>query len=100
MRELAKLDKIRAPLASVHRSLESPDDFREAVRKSNPLAASGSEPIFRPDRVDGAGAELAGKGLCTTTPNPRVGRALTQGDAVVGEGWHEKTVGRTPKSSP
>ena len=37
--------------------------------------------------------ELAGKGLCTTTPNPRVGCVLTQGETVVGEGWHEKTGG-------
>jgi len=36
---------------------------------------------------------LAEKGLYTTTPNPRVGCVLTQGDSVVGEGWHEKTGG-------
>lgn len=35
--------------------------------------------------------ELAGKGLYTATPNPRVGCVLTQGEKVVGEGWHEKT---------
>ena len=34
--------------------------------------------------------ELAAKGLYTTTPNPRVGCVVTQGEAVVGEGWHEK----------
>lgn len=33
---------------------------------------------------------LAEKGLYTTTPNPRVGCVVTQGDTVVGEGWHEK----------
>jgi diaminohydroxyphosphoribosylaminopyrimidine deaminase/5-amino-6-(5-phosphoribosylamino)uracil reductase len=33
---------------------------------------------------------LAGKGLYTATPNPRVGCVLTQGDRIVGEGWHEK----------
>ncbi len=33
---------------------------------------------------------LAEKGLYTTTPNPRVGCVLTQGESVVGEGWHEK----------
>ena len=33
---------------------------------------------------------LAEKGLFTTTPNPRVGCVLTQGEAIVGEGWHEK----------
>lgn len=34
---------------------------------------------------------LAEKGLYTATPNPRVGCVLTQGDRIVGEGWHEKT---------
>ena len=33
---------------------------------------------------------LAGKGLYTATPNPRVGCVLTQGERIVGEGWHEK----------
>ena len=37
--------------------------------------------------------ELAGKGLYATTPNPRVGCVLAQGEAVVGEGWHEKAGG-------
>jgi diaminohydroxyphosphoribosylaminopyrimidine deaminase/5-amino-6-(5-phosphoribosylamino)uracil reductase len=36
---------------------------------------------------------LAERGLYTTTPNPRVGCVLTQGDAVVGEGWHEQAGG-------
>jgi diaminohydroxyphosphoribosylaminopyrimidine deaminase/5-amino-6-(5-phosphoribosylamino)uracil reductase len=36
---------------------------------------------------------LAEKGLFTTTPNPRVGCVLTQGESVVGEGWHEKAGG-------
>src|SRR6185295_13692366 len=36
---------------------------------------------------------LAGKGLYSTTPNPRVGCVLTQGETIVGEGWHEKTGG-------
>jgi diaminohydroxyphosphoribosylaminopyrimidine deaminase / 5-amino-6-(5-phosphoribosylamino)uracil reductase len=36
---------------------------------------------------------LAEKGLYTTTPNPRVGCVLTQGETVVGEGWHEKAGG-------
>ncbi len=34
--------------------------------------------------------ELAEKGLYSATPNPRVGCVLTQGERVVGEGWHEK----------
>jgi len=33
---------------------------------------------------------LAEKGLYTTTPNPRVGCVLAQGETLVGEGWHEK----------
>jgi len=36
---------------------------------------------------------LAGRGLYTTTPNPRVGCVVVQGETVVGEGWHEKTGG-------
>ena len=36
---------------------------------------------------------LAEKGLFTTTPNPRVGCVVVQGDSVVGEGWHEKAGG-------
>ena len=36
---------------------------------------------------------LAEQGLFTTTPNPRVGCVLTQGETVVGEGWHEKAGG-------
>src|SRR5688572_10902999 len=36
---------------------------------------------------------LAEKGLYTTTPNPRVGCVVTQGETVVGEGWHEKAGG-------
>lgn len=34
--------------------------------------------------------ELAARGLDTTDPNPRVGCVITQGDEVVGEGWHER----------
>jgi diaminohydroxyphosphoribosylaminopyrimidine deaminase / 5-amino-6-(5-phosphoribosylamino)uracil reductase len=37
--------------------------------------------------------ELAGKGMFTATPNPRVGCVLAQGETVVGEGWHEKAGG-------
>src|SRR5918996_3898801 len=36
---------------------------------------------------------LAEKGLYTTTPNPRVGCVVTQNQAVVGEGWHERAGG-------
>jgi diaminohydroxyphosphoribosylaminopyrimidine deaminase / 5-amino-6-(5-phosphoribosylamino)uracil reductase len=34
--------------------------------------------------------ELAGRGLYTTTPNPRVGSVIVKDGAVVGTGWHEK----------
>lgn len=33
---------------------------------------------------------LAERGLYTATPNPRVGCVLTQGERVIGKGWHEK----------
>jgi diaminohydroxyphosphoribosylaminopyrimidine deaminase/5-amino-6-(5-phosphoribosylamino)uracil reductase len=33
---------------------------------------------------------LAERGLDTTHPNPRVGCVITQGEEVVGEGWHER----------
>lgn len=36
---------------------------------------------------------LAERGLYTTTPNPRVGCVLAQGESVVGEGWHETAGG-------
>jgi len=37
--------------------------------------------------------ELAGKGLYTTTPNPRVGCVVTKNNAIVSEGWHERAGG-------
>ena len=36
---------------------------------------------------------LAEKGLFTTTPNPRVGCVIAQGDRVLAEGWHERAGG-------
>ena len=33
---------------------------------------------------------LAGNGLYTTTPNPRVGCVIAQGEQIVAEGWHER----------
>jgi len=32
---------------------------------------------------------LAERGLCTTSPNPRVGCVLVRDDKIVGEGWHQ-----------
>jgi diaminohydroxyphosphoribosylaminopyrimidine deaminase/5-amino-6-(5-phosphoribosylamino)uracil reductase len=34
--------------------------------------------------------QLAGRGLWTTTPNPRVGCVLVRDGEIVGEGWHER----------
>ena len=36
---------------------------------------------------------LAGRGLYTTTPNPRVGCVLAKDGRIVGEGWHERAGG-------
>lgn len=33
--------------------------------------------------------QLAARGLCTTTPNPRVGCVLMKNDEVLAEGWHQ-----------
>lgn len=37
--------------------------------------------------------ELAGRGLYTTTPNPRVGCVLVQHGRIIGEGFHERAGG-------
>lgn len=37
--------------------------------------------------------ELAGRGLWTTDPNPRVGCVLADGERVIAEGWHERAGG-------
>jgi diaminohydroxyphosphoribosylaminopyrimidine deaminase/5-amino-6-(5-phosphoribosylamino)uracil reductase len=34
--------------------------------------------------------ELAGRGLYTTTPNPRVGALIVRDGKIIGEGWHER----------
>src|SRR5213083_148475 len=34
--------------------------------------------------------ELAGRGLYTTTPNPRVGCVVVRDGTIVGAGWHDK----------
>lgn len=33
--------------------------------------------------------ELAGRGLYTTTPNPRVGAVVVKDSRIIGEGWHQ-----------
>ncbi len=38
----------------------------------------------------GQALELAGRGLYTTTPNPRVGCVIARDGVLVGSGWHEK----------
>ena len=38
----------------------------------------------------GQALELAGRGLYTTAPNPRVGCVVAAGGMVIGTGWHEK----------
>ena len=38
----------------------------------------------------GQALELAGRGLYTTTPNPRVGCVIVRDGTIVGAGWHEK----------
>lgn len=40
-----------------------------------------------------AALALAARGLYTTTPNPRVGCVVARGDAVLGEGFHERAGG-------
>jgi len=35
--------------------------------------------------------ELAGKGLNTASPNPRVGCVLVKNTRIIGEGWHRRT---------
>ena len=38
----------------------------------------------------GQALELAGRGLYTTTPNPRVGCVIVKDGAAIGTGWHER----------
>jgi diaminohydroxyphosphoribosylaminopyrimidine deaminase/5-amino-6-(5-phosphoribosylamino)uracil reductase len=50
-----------------------------------------------PDRLDAEhmarALELAGRGLWTTDPNPRVGCVIAVGERVIAEGWHERAGG-------
>ncbi len=41
----------------------------------------------------GQALQLARRGLYSAHPNPRVGCLIVAGDAVVGEGWHQRTGG-------
>ncbi len=41
----------------------------------------------------GRALQLAGRGLHTTDPNPRVGCVLVRDGEIVGEGWHERAGG-------
>ena len=36
---------------------------------------------------------LAERGLCTTTPNPRVGCVIVKAGLLIGEGWHQRAGG-------
>jgi len=48
--------------------------------------------MFSPDdnRHMARAVKLSGRGLYTTTPNPRVGCVLVRNGRVIGEGWHER----------
>ncbi len=51
----------------------------------------GAAPFSAADHAHMARAlQLAARGLCTTTPNPRVGCVIVKDGRVVGEGWHER----------
>jgi len=49
-------------------------------------------PIFTDDdrRCMARALALAERGLCTTTPNPRVGCVVVRDGVVIGEGWHAR----------
>ena len=75
--ELAKLDKVAyIRFASVYRSFETPDDFRDAVQEVK-ASEEEAQVISAFSAFDHAmmrrALELAERGLYTTTPNPRVG---------------------------
>jgi diaminohydroxyphosphoribosylaminopyrimidine deaminase/5-amino-6-(5-phosphoribosylamino)uracil reductase len=62
------------------------------VKPGTPLRAVADPNMFKPDDHHhmARALELAARGLCTTTPNPRVGCVIVRDGLVVGEGWHEK----------
>src|SRR5262245_34036004 len=51
--------------------------------------------MFSPDdhRYMARALELAGRGLYTATPNPRVGCVIVRDGTVAGEAWHERAGG-------
>ena len=76
---------------------EAADDLVDFQPESSPqrsLAdpATESPPAARRCR-------LAARGRYRTAPNPR-GAVLVRDGAVVGEGWHRASAGRTPRPRP
>src|SRR5205807_2257370 len=59
-----------------------------APRRSEGAAVSASSELDREAMQRALG--LAERGLASTDPNPRVGCVITQGERIVGEGWHER----------
>jgi diaminohydroxyphosphoribosylaminopyrimidine deaminase/5-amino-6-(5-phosphoribosylamino)uracil reductase len=56
---------------------------------AGPATAPGDAGLAFMDRA----LALARRGLCTTTPNPRVGCVIVRDGIVLGEGWHERAGG-------
>ena len=82
IRELAKLDKVAyIRFASVYRSFETPEDFRDALLEVK--AAQEEAQVSDFSAFDHAmmrrALDLAERGLFTTTPNPRVGCVIDAG---------------------
>ena len=99
MRELAKLDKIAyIRFASVYRSFETPDDFREAVQEVKAGTKDGASErcefsALRP-RHDAACARARGEGpVHHHAESARRLRARRRATTIVGEGWHERAGG-------
>src|SRR5207248_804210 len=78
---------------------------RRSPRPTMPPGARGRRNDRAPRRSEGAAVSalseldreamqralgLAERGLASTDPNPRVGCVITQGERIVGEGWHER----------
>ena len=64
---------------------------RGQVLARHEAGSMARQPFSDEDRRHMARAlELAERGLCTTTPNPRVGCVIVKDGEVIGEGWHER----------